>query len=261
MAAWSFFKSSAKPLLIAHRGASGYAPENTLIAFKMAIDMGVRFIEFDVHQTRDGRPVVIHDEDLKRSIGLRRKVHELTFDELRKHPIKLPHAQSFPPEFIPSLEEALDLVARRAVIDVEIKGGPQEYPGIEEKTIGILEKKGYLGMSYISSFSLKKLLRARELSPVVPLAYILGGVTATKAFEVLRAINGGMLVCSLRQVGQEIVHRAHGRGLYVGVYTVNKEKVFDKMAKLKVDAIFTDYPDLCGIPEFEALSVGLTDGD
>ena len=75
--AWNFFKYGPRPVLIAHRGASGYAPENTLAAFKLALDMGARFLEMDVHLTRDGHPVVIHDQDLKRIAGVKKRNYKL----------------------------------------------------------------------------------------------------------------------------------------------------------------------------------------
>lgn len=261
MASWSFFRSQTKPVLIAHRGASAYAPENSLTAFKLAIDMGVRFIEFDVHQTKDGRLVVAHDEDLGRALGIRKKIAEVTLEEIQKHYLRLPKAKEAPHEKIPTLEEVLTLISRRAVVDVELKGSPKDYPGIEEKAIEILESKGYSGMCFISSFNYDTLVRCRKASASMPLALILGLKRLNKVFEEMKAVGIETLVCSTHQLSSPLVAKAHQRGLLVGVYTANKKKQWLRLARSRVDAIFTDYPDLLGIPEFEVSSLGLTNGD
>ncbi|MBI4368714.1 MAG: hypothetical protein HY547_00640 [Elusimicrobia bacterium] len=256
-----FFKSDKKPILIAHRGASGYAPENTLSAFKLALDMGARFIELDVNQSKDGQVVVIHDDNLKRAAGVKKKIVDLTREEISNYPLKKLANGHYPPERVPTLEEVLTLISRRAVVDVEIKGGNSGYTGIEEKVLGLLERKGYNGMSTVSSFNHECLRRVRELSPAMHLIYLLGLKPLKIAIGEMRESHCEALGVSVSQISRSVIQLAHQRGLHVCVYTVNKRPMWEKLSLMRVDAIFTDFPDLLGMPEYEEPTLGLTNGE
>lgn len=259
--AFPFFKTDLKPLLIAHRGASGYAPENTLSAFKLALDMGVRFVELDVHQTKDGQVVVIHDDNLKRFGGSGKKVLDLTYEEISKIAIKENFHRGYPHERVPTLEQVLTLVARRAVVNVEIKGPSAVYPGIEEKVLKLLERKGYNGMAYISSFDVNCLERVRASSADMHLGYLLGLTSIRTAISRMRDLRCDALVVSARQAQRGLIQKVHQRGYHVLVYTANTRQIWDRIAERHVDAIFTDYPDLLGMPEYEEPTLGLTNGE
>ncbi|MEK7287388.1 MAG: glycerophosphodiester phosphodiesterase family protein [Elusimicrobiota bacterium] len=259
--AFSFFKTDQKPFLIAHRGASGYAPENTLAAFKLALDMGARFIELDVHQTKDGQVVVIHDDNLKRFGGVNKKINNLTLEEISKVSVKEPFDRGYPRERVPTLDQVLTLVARRAVVNVEIKASSEAYPAIEEKVLSLLERKGYNGMSYISSFDFKCLVQVRALCAEMYLGYLLGLTSLKTAMKQMRDIRCDALVVSAAQASRSLIQRAHQRGFHVLVYTVNARATWDGLAARRVDAIFTDYPDLLGMPEYEEPTLGLTNGE
>ncbi len=111
------------PALIAHRGASGYCPENTLASFSRALQMGATAIEFDVQQTKDGRLVVIHDFDLKRVGGLKRRVGAMTYTELSQVDVGSWFDPRFKGERVPLLEELLDLADGKAELHLEVKNG------------------------------------------------------------------------------------------------------------------------------------------
>lgn len=247
--------------MIAHRGASGYAPENTLAAFKLALDMGARFVELDVHQTKDGQIVVIHDDNLKKFARVKKKVAQMTVEEIAKVAIDGHWDKRYAHERIPTLEDVLTLIARRAVVDVEIKGSDNLYPGIEEKVLAILERKGYNGMSYISSFNIKRLERARELSSTMHLGYLMGVKPLAVVIKEMRDLRCDALLVSRRQANRTLIQKAHQRGFHVGVYTVNMKSQWDEMATRRVDAIFTDYPDILGLPEYQEPTLGLTNGE
>ncbi|MFC1521919.1 glycerophosphodiester phosphodiesterase [Elusimicrobiota bacterium] len=259
MGNWSFFKVQPKPVIIAHRGASGYTCENTLIAFKMALDMGCRFIELDVHQTKDGHVVISHNDKIRiKKLGLR-SIGSLTLEDIKGSAVVSSLKSD---EEIPTLGEALNLIARRAVVNVEIKGQGINYPGIEEKVADLLEKKGYGGMSYISSFNYSALKRLREVSPDAYIGYVVSSVSKPQVlWEDAKKINCGALIVSRRIINKSFVKAAHDRNFHVCTYTINKRSEFDEVKKMGVDAVFTDYPDIKGIPEFEAHTVGLTSGD
>ncbi|MBI4062816.1 MAG: glycerophosphodiester phosphodiesterase [Elusimicrobia bacterium] len=255
-----FFKVQHRPILIAHRGASGYAPENTLTAFKLALDMGARFIELDVQQTKDGHIVVCHDADLSRVAKVRKTIGQMTLEDLAKISIVLNHRKGRKiQEKIPTLEEVLTLISRKAVVNVEIKTGPSALT--QEKVLGILERKGYNGMSYISSADPKCLRQVRALSSNAYLGYILAAKSLRLAIKEMRELRCDALVVSAFQATRSLIGRAHQRGFHVCVYTINSKSAWDKLAQRRVDAMFTDYPDLVGLPEFEAPTLGLTSGE
>lgn len=259
--AFSFFKTETKPILIAHRGASAYAPENTLAAFKLALDMGVRYIELDVHQTRDGQVVVAHDGNLSRFSKTKKKIHELNFEDLCRYSAGAWFDKRYRGEHIPRLEEVLTLIARRAVVGVDIKGNHGEYPGIEEKVLDILEKRGYNGMSYISTHHIPYLEQVRKLEPTMLIGYHHIGGNVTEGVCIAREMHCDALVVPIGKVTKSLVLKAHQRSLHLCVYTANKKSSWEHLAALHVDAIFTDYPDLLGIPEFEQPTLGLTNGE
>src|SRR3989304_1235432 len=107
------------PLNIAHRGASGHAPENTLAAFRLAMEMGAQMIELDLHQSRDGVPVVIHDTSLWRTAGIRRNVGSLTLREIKRLDVGSWFNPQFKDQRIPTLEEVLELVLDQIPLNVE----------------------------------------------------------------------------------------------------------------------------------------------
>jgi glycerophosphoryl diester phosphodiesterase len=125
---------------IAHRGASAYQPENTLRAFRRAIDMGATFIELDVHLSRDGHPIVIHDADLSRTTTGSGRVHELTLDEIQRF-------DAGGGERVPTLGEVIDLVRGQVQLYIELKG--QHTPGV---VVSTLQAKDFIDQAIVGSF-------------------------------------------------------------------------------------------------------------
>ena len=127
--------------IFAHRGASGYAPENTLEAFRLAMEQGADGIELDVHLTKDGEVVVIHDETLDRTSDGQGKVRDYTLEELKKFSFHN-HIEKYKGVQIPTLKEVLDLVENSSMkVNIELKTGIYWYEGIEEKTMEIVKNK------------------------------------------------------------------------------------------------------------------------
>ena len=127
--------------IFAHRGASGYAPENTLEAFRLAMEQGADGIELDVHLTKDGEVVVIHDETLNRTSDGQGKVRDYTLEELKKFSFHN-HIEKYKGVQIPTLKEVLDLVENSSMkVNIELKTGIYWYEGIEEKTMEIVKEK------------------------------------------------------------------------------------------------------------------------
>src|SRR5262245_43372391 len=124
--------SDRKPYVVAHRGGRKWAPENTMAAFKKAIDAGVYGIELDIHRSKSGELMVIHDETVNRTTNGTGLIKDMTFAELQKLDAGSWFAPSFKDERVPLLSEVLALINGKCVLNVEIKNIPVAYPGIED---------------------------------------------------------------------------------------------------------------------------------
>lgn len=228
--------------LIAHRGASTLAPENTAAAFRKARDLGASAVEFDVQQTRDGALVVMHDTDFKRVSNLRKKLKDLTLSELKTIDIGSWFDAKFSAERVPTLGQVFGLVGGLQEIHLEIKEGEKLYPGITEKILAEVDASGLKDKIVLSSFHRATVFRARELDPSVRIGYLVHWVTMGKAFEECAALRAESVHLSARRVNKAWVDAAHQRGLEVLVYTVNGERRRERMRALGVDAVFSDGP-------------------
>lgn len=230
--------------LIAHRGASGYAPENTMAAFALALKMGAKAIELDVHQTADQKLVVIHDDDLKRVGGDPARVANLSWRELSKFDIGSWFDRRFEAERVPLLEEVMDLTKDKAELHVEIKAGSRVYPGIEERLTALIEKRKSWKETLISSFDHEALYQVRFLEAKARLGYLRGRVPLSTAWRELSELEGESLNMSLRQVDEKTTGQAHKRGFKLLIYTVNAQKDIIRLRKMGVDGVFTNFPDI-----------------
>ncbi|HBB67509.1 MAG: hypothetical protein A2X28_00880 [Elusimicrobia bacterium GWA2_56_46] len=233
--------------IIAHRGASGYAPENTLSAFALAVKMGSKSFEFDVHLTRDKKLVVHHDYDLKRTAGNPAKISALDYAELKK--INVGNKFGFPVERVPLLEEVLQLISHQAEwINFEVKNDGNVYPGIEAALLELVRSRpGLAGISLISSFDYGTLKRLRVLDNKIKLGYLgrhLRNLLLVPAIINARRIGAASFHIALRIAFGLNVALIHKAGLKVFVYTVNKKKDALRMQKIGVDGIFSNYPDI-----------------
>ncbi len=152
-------------LKIAHRGYSEKYPENTMPAFLKAIEAGADMIELDVHLTRDGFAVIIHDNDVDRTSNGRGAVKDMTLDELRQLDFNFLKDESLGEVRIPTLEELIDVVRGRTMLNIELKNCPYKYPGIERKVADIVRRKGVIDDVIISSFDHFALVKVKELDP------------------------------------------------------------------------------------------------
>ncbi|MFA7163177.1 MAG: glycerophosphodiester phosphodiesterase, partial [Eubacteriales bacterium] len=155
-----------RPIIYAHRGASAYAPENTGSAFTKAIEMGAGGIELDIHMSKDGHLMVIHDESLNRTSNGKGLVKDLSLDELKGLDFGSWFDGSFKGERILTLEECLDLLEGwDGILNVEVKSGPILYDGIEEKLVKVLSEYKMIDRTIVSSFNHYSLLAIKQLEP------------------------------------------------------------------------------------------------
>ena len=231
-------------LVIAHRGASGHAPENTLASFRRALDMGAAAVELDVHQTLDHELVVAHDDDLKRCGRDKRRLKTLRWQEAAAIDVGSWFDKRFAAERLPRLEEVCDLLPSHVELHVELKHGSRVYPGIEERVVDLIRKRGASSRTVVSSFDHEALYMVRSLDAKARIGYLLGLTTLKTAWAEMRDIAAESLNLSVRQALARTVKAARERGYKTLVYTVNTPMDRDRLAKLGVDGIFSNYPEL-----------------
>lgn len=218
-------------IVIGHRGASNQAPENTLLAFQKAWEVGVDMVELDVHATSDGALVCIHDYDVSRTTNGSGLISELTLKEVRE----LDAGDS---QRIPLLEEVLDFARDRMGVNIEIKT-----LDIENELLKITAKAGMMGKVIFSSFLHEPLRIIKEIEPDAVTAILLNNRIDE---EVSYAIELGAKAINPRfdNVDKESVDSAHDSGLRVYPWTVNKEEFMLELLHMGVDGLITDFPDL-----------------
>jgi glycerophosphoryl diester phosphodiesterase len=232
--------AGAGPQVAAHRGGALLWPENSLTAFRGALALGVDRVELDVHLSRDGEVVVIHDPTLDRTTRGRGAVRDHTADELAGLGV-------------PRLREVLDLLrGARAGLLLEIKVGLEDarYPGIEPRVLGLLADAGMTDRTSVMAFEWDTLERLRALSPTVRLTGLLsrrgadrlGGVRV--AAERLQALQANDLGIERTLLSGESVAAAWAAGLTIGVWTVNEPAELRAALAAGVDYVTTDRPDL-----------------
>ena len=170
------------PLVIAHRGASGTLPENTLPAYELAILQRADMIEIDLHRTRDGETVVTHDEDLA-GLGGRGEIAEATLAEVRA-------LDAGDGARVPILDEVLDVFGARIPFNLELKRGRRaSYAGLEAAALAAVERRGLLDRTLFSSFDDRVLARLRALSPAARIALLLSPRKPERPLERARAVD------------------------------------------------------------------------
>ncbi len=237
------------PLNIAHRGAAGEAPENTLAAFELALRQGADGVEFDVHLSSDGVPVVIHDPRLDRTTSGSGWVREHRAGALRRLDAGSWFNRRFPsrarPRYagarIPLLAEALALVReRKCSAFVEIKEGGGRYPGIEEKVLAEIERAGVLPFVTVISFHLPALQQLRLLDSRLAL----GIDVSRRLLAVHRAKNlsAVALLPHWAIATRRFMQRAHQHSLRVIAWTVDQPRWMQRRITDGVDGLITNYP-------------------
>ncbi|WP_409341288.1 glycerophosphodiester phosphodiesterase [Paenibacillus sp. MBLB4367] len=233
--------TAIRPLIIAHRGASGEAPENTLGAFKLGLEQGCHAIELDVHLSKDGHIVVCHDTTLDRTTDRTGAISELTLAEIQTADAGSWFHEKYAGERIPTLEQVFELVPPSIVINVEIKGS---YGRRTEHALAeLLRRTGRLSSVVVSSFDHKCLAFLKLLEPEVQIGLL---YSFTPVRHAALASLLGVPVYSLHphffSLNQEDVRDAVSQGLQVYPWTINAEDQLRKAAEYGVSGIITDYP-------------------
>ncbi|MCC5478080.1 glycerophosphodiester phosphodiesterase [Streptomyces sp. NPDC059680] len=251
---------AGEPTVIAHRGASAYAPENTLASIDKAAKLGFSWVENDVQRTKDGKLVVIHDDSLQRTTNVEQvfpgrapwKVKDFTAAEIARLDAGSWYSPAYAGTRVPTLQQYMRRVEHNhEKLLLEIKN-PELYPGIEQQTLKLLGNEGWLdhkhlGRLIVQSFSADSIRTVHKMKPAITTAY-LGSPTAAQLHQYARftdLVNPSY--GSLSKAYVAAVHTfdgPHGKPLRVFAWTVNDAATACKVAGYDVDGIITNKPDV-----------------
>ncbi len=227
-----------KTKIIGHRGGAAGFPENTLAAFKKAVELGADGVEFDVQLTKDGEVVVIHDELIDRTMTGSGLVKEHTLKELRQMSAGEFFSPDFKSEKIPTLAEVLEVVQDLEVINIELKNY-LPYPKLEEKVLKLVDQFEIREKVIISSFNHYSLQKIKKLQPEIRTgALLMAKIINPADYAFKRAFNA--LHLHFLTADQEIIDKSHFMGMQVNVYTVNFPESVIELLEKGVDMIMTD---------------------
>ena len=226
-----------------HRGASGYAPENTLEAFKLAAEQGADGVELDVQLSRDGGLVVIHDEGLERVSGVSGLVKDYTLAELKALDVSRP-IEGYGCVRIPTLAEVLEELKPTGMeINIECKTGIFFYPGLEEKMVKLVKEMKMTDRIWCSSFNHRSVLKVKRLCPEMKTGFLISDVMAGVAGYTKKHGADALHPALYHMQDEKLVRKCHKKGLKVHVWTVNEPEHMEMVIKAEVDALITNYPD------------------
>jgi glycerophosphoryl diester phosphodiesterase len=214
----------------------GYCPENTFASFERGLELGADWIELDVHMSRDGELIVIHDETLDRTTNGHGYVKDQTLAELKQ-------LDAGNGERIPTLEEVLDWAkAKRVTLDIEIKNAPLYYEGIEARVVEALDARGMSEGVVVISFDHHAVKRVKELDSRV-MTGVLYAARPVDAATLAKQANAAAILPHHAYVTREDVRQAHDAGLVVAPWTVDDSHRAEELKNIGVDAIASNYPD------------------
>ncbi len=256
---------SPKPLLIVgHRGAKEVVPENTLPAFQFAIDAGVDALELDVHLSRDGELIVMHDATIDRTTDGSGAIREFTLAELKQFnaAAHLGGNEAGRRIEIPTLQEVHDLVQGRVPINLEIKKGPDgiRYPQIEEQIIALVRHNRAIDLTVLSSFDFPTLTTVQTLAPdILNHAIVAQNYFQTPGLETPEQVAADLVARGVHWVAinksyltRTLVNALHEQGILVHAWVINEKEEVEGCVALGVDAITTDRPDRI-VPFYRAI--------
>jgi len=244
-------QSMIAPAYAAHRGGALLWPENSLLAFRNALAMGVDYLELDVHLSRDGEVVVIHDPTLDRTTTGTGPVRDRTLAELQALRLK-DSAGAAIAEPVPTLDQVVALAVagkRQMLLEIKVDDQRRRYPGIEEKVFAILDRHQFTPFAVVMAFEAETWRRVRQLRPDARTGALYSPrmLPATAVEPELQALRrAGVRFVGLHQalVGPEVPKQARLAGLTLGVWTVNERDAIERFLTLGAGVVITDRPDL-----------------
>lgn len=233
--------------VIAHRGASGYAPENTMGAFQKAVDMKANWLELDVRLNRDGELVVIHDATLDRTTDGTGDISQYSMEELQQRDAGSWFDPAYSAERIPLLHEVLETIPSHIGILIELKH-PSQYPGMAKKLVDCIQQHSQERLQQqkviAQSFEEEVLIELSKLQPDLPLGILIDQEEKLIGTQVAAyAKYCSFTNPSQRLVNQALVQQIHQQGMKIYTWTVRKREQVQPLIDIGVDGIITDFPD------------------
>ncbi len=225
-------------VITAHRGASGTAPENTLIAIQRAIELGAGFSEIDVQETADGEIILLHDKTLERTGGVAWNIWETPYDSLKKIEVGSWFAPEYAGEPVPRLEDVMDAVKGKIKLNIELKINGHE-KALVEKVVDLIHRKNFESQCIITSFDLQSVQKVRQLDKNLKVGLIFSKYPEN--VDVF-SLDVDLLSVKYTLVDEEFIQKARASGKDVHVWTVNDSEMMQKLLDLGVTSIITNYP-------------------
>ncbi|MFP4978536.1 glycerophosphodiester phosphodiesterase [Paenibacillus sp. CN-4] len=247
------FNSGPEIAAVGHRGASAYAPENTLASFRLAQRMGANYLEMDLQLTRDGEIVLMHDETVNRTTNGRGRVNRMTLEQLKKldagawfnkkHPMYA--REEYAGEKVPTLREVFEEFGDEVHYMLETKE-PAASPGLEARLVELAKEYRLEDRVAVQSFSKDSLRTIHTLSDKIPLFLLIwhnnqANISDRELAEFARYGTG--IASNFQRLNREYVEKVKSAGLLVYAYTVNYQVNMAKAVGWGVDGVHTDYPD------------------
>lgn len=231
--------------IIAHRGFSGVYPENTMLAFRKAIEIGADGIELDVHLSKDGQVMIIHDEALKRTTGLDGVISDYTRAELEKISAGKTKNDEFGFTPIPSLEEYLAFMAEHKdkFTNIELKTAPVYYPEIEEKTLELVRKFDLEKNIIYSSFNWLSIERMQRLGIISETGLLFSGMKLYNQAHIIKSLGINYFHPDFNDLTDEIVKSYLDNKVGLNVWTVNEIEDMKVCLSWNIDGLITNFPD------------------
>ncbi|MGC4376469.1 glycerophosphodiester phosphodiesterase [Fictibacillus sp. Mic-4] len=230
--------------IFGHRGASKECPENTMISFQRAYEIGVHGIETDVQLSKDGIPVIIHDESVNRTTNGKGYIKNLTINEIKALDAGSWFSNVFRNETIPTLEELLHWIyTKPLLLNIELKNNRFAYEGLEKKVYDLVCAYGMKERTIISSFNHYSLVRMREIDDMIDIAPLYSS-GIYEPWHYAKSLGARSVHPKFRSLPPYILEGFHFNQINVRPYTVNNKKWLMYFLDWKVDAIITDKPDL-----------------
>jgi glycerophosphoryl diester phosphodiesterase len=229
-------------LVFGHRGAAAYAPENTLASFRLAMEQGAHGVEFDVHLTRDGVPVVIHDFSLDKTTSGHGPVVEHEYEDLEALDAGSHKGSEFAGEPIPTLEEVFRLLSGKLAMNVEVKA---DTDGIEDAVAALIDQYGVNDWVIVSSFNPLILQRFAAKYPQIALGYLYDESMPYEEFlQLLTNVKLQARHPHHTMIDASFVRVAKQFGYRINTWTVNEPARAIELRQFGVDVIITDTPDV-----------------
>ena len=234
---------AGRTVVLGHRGAMGHAPENTIASFERGVALGSDAIELDVHLSRDGHIVVMHDQTVDRTTDGSGRIDDLTLAQIKELDAGSSFSSEFRGEPIPTLEEVLAWAKGKTELVIEIKGHPVPQPGLLEQVIAKLGESGMTDRAMVISFHHPTVALAKQIDPHLATG-ILYSAFLHDTVGISRTVRADSVRPSAGYWTADLVREVHEAGVSASSWTANDRETMTRLLDMGVDSIGTNFPDL-----------------